>query len=132
MKGMDVFSFGITTAPKSIKKLAEHFGIDIQTADYLVLHQANMKMNDVIVKKLKFDTEKVPNSLRYFGNTNGASIPVTIVTQLQGKLGDNAKFLCCGFGVGLSWGSLYFESDKDMILSDLVEMDDSEVSTYVV
>lgn len=132
MKGMDVFSFGITTAPKSIKKLAEHFGFDIQAADYLVLHQANMKMNDVIVKKLKFDAEKVPNSLRYFGNTNGASIPVTIVTQLKDKLAENAKFLCCGFGVGLSWGSLYFESDKDMILSDLVEMDDSEVSTYVV
>ncbi|MBO6075383.1 MAG: ketoacyl-ACP synthase III [Paludibacteraceae bacterium] len=132
MKGMDVFSFGITTAPKSIKKLAEHFGFDYQSADYLVLHQANMKMNDFIVKKLKFDKTKVPSSLRYFANTNGASIPVTIVTQLKGKLNETAKFLCCGFGVGLSWGSLYFESDKDMVISDLVEMDDSETSTYVV
>lgn len=132
MKGMDVFSFGITTVPKSIKKLAEHFGFDYQSADYLVLHQANMKMNDIIVKKLKFDTNKVPNSLRYFGNTNGASIPVTIVTQLKDKLKDKTKFLCCGFGVGLSWGSLYFESDKDFIISDLVEIDDSETSTYVV
>lgn len=132
MKGMDVFSFGITTAPKSIKKLAEHFGFDYQSADYLVLHQANMKMNDFIVKKLKFDKTKVPSSLRYFANTNGASIPVTIVTQLKGKLNETTKFLCCGFGVGLSWGSLYFESDKDMVISDLVEMDDSETSTYVV
>ena len=132
MKGMDVFSFGITTAPKSIKKLAEHFGIDYLAADYLVLHQANMKMNDVIVKKLKFDTSKVLNSLRYFANTNGASIPVTIVTQLMDKPAKPAKFLCCGFGVGLSWGSLYFESDKDMVISKLVEMDDSETSTYVV
>jgi len=132
MKGMDVFSFGITTAPKSIKKLAEHFGFDYQAADYLVLHQANMKMNDFIVKKLKFDTSKVPNSLRYFANTNGASIPVTIVTQLKNKVHEGTKFLCCGFGVGLSWGSLYFESDKNMVISDLVEMDDSETSTYVV
>lgn len=132
MKGMDVFSFGITTAPKSIKKLAEHFGFDYQTADYLVLHQANMKMNDFIVKKLKFDTAKVPNSLRYFANTNGASIPVTIVTQLKNKVHEGTKFLCCGFGVGLSWGSLYFESDKNMVISELVEMDDSETSTYVV
>ena len=132
MKGMDVFSFGITTAPKSIKKLAEHFGFDYQDADYLVLHQANMKMNDFIVKKLKFDTSKVPTSLRYFANTNGASIPVTIVTQLKDKLNGTAKFLCCGFGVGLSWGSLYFESDPEMLISELVEMDDSETSTYVV
>ena len=132
MKGMDVFSFGITTAPKSIKKLAEHFGFDYQSADYLVLHQANMKMNDFIVKKLKFDKTKVPSSLRYFANTNGASIPVTIVTQLKGKLNETTKFLCCGFGVGLSWGSLYFESDKDMVISNLVELDDSETSTYVV
>jgi len=132
MKGMDVFSFGITTAPKSIKKLGEHFGFDYQSADFYVFHQANLKMNDFIVKKLKIDTTKVPNSLRYFGNTNGASIPMTIATQLQSQLAEPKKILCCGFGVGLSWGSLFFETDKDIVISDLVELDDLETSTYVV
>ncbi|MGN0236157.1 MAG: 3-oxoacyl-ACP synthase III family protein [Paludibacteraceae bacterium] len=131
MKGMDVFSFGITTAPKSIKKLAEHFKFDYQDADYFVFHQANMKMNDFIVKKLKIDNEKVPASMPKFGNTSSASIPLTIVTQLKDKLTPNAKLICCGFGVGLSWGTVAFNAGT-MVISDLVELTDSETSTYVV
>ena len=132
MKGMDVFSFGITTAPKSIKKLAEHFEFDYQEADYFVFHQANMKMNDFIVKKLKIDTDKVPSCMNKFGNTSSASIPLTIVTQLKDKLTPSTKFICCGFGVGLSWGSLYMETDTNIVISDLVEINDKETSSYVV
>lgn len=124
MLGMDVFSFGISQAPKSVKKLAEHYGFDYQNADFFVFHQANMKMNNLIAKKLKLDTSKVPSSMRYFGNTNGASIPVTIVTQLQKTVGTPTKYVCCGFGVGLSWGTVAFSTDKDFIISDLVEVDE--------
>lgn len=126
MKGMDVFSFGITTAPKSVKKLAEHYGFDYQQADWFVFHQANMKMNNMIAKKLKLPMEKVPSSMYLFGNTNGASIPMTIVTKLKGKLEDRQNmFVCCGFGVGLSWGTVAFKTDS-IIISDLVEVSDEE------
>lgn len=131
MKGMDVFSFGITTAPKSIKKLAEHFGFDYQKSDYYVFHQANMKMNDFIAKKLKLPTEKVPSCMYHYGNTSSASIPLTIVTELKDKLKNPTRFICCGFGVGLSWGTVAFETN-DIMISDLVEMEDTEVSTYVI
>lgn len=131
MKGMDVFSFGITTAPKSIKGLAEHFNFNYLDTDYYVLHQANMKMNDFIAKKLKLPKGKVPSSMYHFGNTSSASIPLTIITELKGKLSKPTKFICCGFGVGLSWGTVAFET-KDIIVSDLVEVDDSEVSKYIV
>lgn len=131
MKGMDVFSFGITTAPKSIKKLAEHFGIDYQTMDYYIFHQANMKMNNQIVKKLKLDPAKVPSCMYEFGNTSSASIPLTIVTQLKGKFENKpTKFLCCGFGVGLSWGTVEFET-KDIVISDLVEVEEMEDREWV-
>lgn len=132
MKGMDVFSFGITTAPKSIKKLGEHFGFDYLDYDYFVFHQANMKMNNQIVKKLKLEPGKVPSCMYEFGNTSSASIPLTIVSQIKGTFEDKlTKFICCGFGVGLSWGTVAFET-KDIIVSDLVEVDDSEVSKYIV
>ena len=121
MKGMDVFSFGISTAPKSVRKLGEHFGFDYQTADYYVFHQANMKMNNQIAKKLKLDGAKVPSCMYRFGNTSSASIPLTIVTQLKGKIENRlTKFICCGFGVGLSWGSVAFATD-DIVISELVE-----------
>lgn len=132
MKGMDVFSFGISTAPKSVKKLAENFGFDYLDADYFVFHQANTKMNNMIAKKLKLPAEKVPSCMYHFGNTSSASIPLTIVTQLKGKCEDKAKFICCGFGVGLSWGTVAFETE-DVVISDLVEVGEEIIdSKYVV
>lgn len=126
MKGMDVFSFGITTAPKSIKKLAEHFGFDYLAADYVIFHQANMKMNNQIVKKLKLDPERVPSCMYRFGNTSSASIPLTIVGELKGKLEDKrTRFICCGFGVGLSWGTVAFEA-QNAVIPDIVEVKDDE------
>lgn len=132
MKGMDVFSFGISTAPKSVKKLAEHFAFEYLDADFFVFHQANMKMNNMIAKKLKLPAEKVPSCMYHFGNTSSASIPLTIVTQLKGKCEDKAKFICCGFGVGLSWGTVAFDTNN-IILSDLVEVGEEIIdSKYVV
>lgn len=124
MKGMDVFSFGITTAPKSVKKLAEHFGFDYADCDYLVLHQANMAMNSMITKKLKLPVEKVPSCMHHYGNTSSASIPLTIVTELKGKADQGTKqFICCGFGVGLSWATVAFSTDR-LLISDVVEVDE--------
>lgn len=122
MKGMDVFAFGITTAPKSIKKLAKQAGFDYLDYDYFVFHQANRKMNETIRTKLKLAEEKVPYSMTCFGNTSSASIPLTIVTQLRDELKDRkAKIIGCGFGVGLSWGTIAFEVDN-IVIPPLVEL----------
>ena len=121
MKGMDVFAFGITTAPKSIKKLAEHYEFDYAEYNYFLFHQANYKMNETIRKKLKLDEEKVPYSMHDFGNTSSASIPLTIVTQLKDKVAHPTKIIGCGFGVGLSWGTVAFETDH-IFISELVEL----------
>jgi 3-oxoacyl-[acyl-carrier-protein] synthase III len=127
MKGMDVFSFGITTAPKSVKKLAEHFGFDYLSYDYFLFHQANMKMNDMIVKKLKLDPAKCPSEMLHFGNTSSASIPLLAVTQIRDQISDRpSKLICCGFGVGLSWGTVAL--DQTIHVPALVEVDDSEAN----
>ena len=126
MKGMDVFSFGISTAPKSVKRLADRFGFDYLDYDYFVFHQANMKMNNLIAKKLKLAPEKVPSCMYSFGNTSSASIPLTIVARLKGRCEYGSKFICCGFGVGLSWGTVAFTTNG-MLISDLVEVDDNQI-----
>jgi 3-oxoacyl-[acyl-carrier-protein] synthase-3 len=79
-------------------------------------------MNEMIRKKLKLETEKVPYSLDKFGNTSSASIPVTMVTELKNQLrnGKN-KLLFCGFGVGLSWESCYLTTENLTVL-DLIEI----------
>lgn len=114
MKGMNVFLFATSTAPRSIKQLYEHYGHDFGDMDYLVLHQSNLKMLDLIQKMLKLPKEKVPVCLDEYGNTSSASIPLTIVTRLSDKLcGSMKNITCCGFGVGLSWGTV------NMRLSDV-------------
>jgi len=130
MKGMDVFAFGISTVPKSFKQLAEHFGFDYHDADYYVLHQANMKMNNMIAKKLKLEPEKIPTCLEYYGNTSSASIPLDIVTQLVDNVDGQRKFICCGFGVGLSWGTVAFQTN-DLLLSKLVEVEVNNEEKWV-
>ena len=122
LKGMDVFSFGISKAPSCVNGLLEHFGIDKESVDCFTFHQANMLMNEKIRKKLKLPVEKVPYSLKDFTNTSCASIPLTLVTQRADLLRNNkVRHVACGFGVGLSWGSVYFETES-MAIPKLVEI----------
>jgi len=122
MNGMDVFSFAISTVPKSMKRLAEHYNLNLEDMDYCLLHQANLQIDEIIRNKLKFPKEKVPMCLHDFGNTSSASIPLTLVSQLKNKVENKyTRFICCGFGVGLSWGSVAFNSES-IVLSDLVEI----------
>ena len=122
LKGMDVFSFGIAKGPETIRKLTTHFDINIDNIDVFVFHQANLFMNEKIRKKLKLPSEKVPYSLKNFGNTSCATIPLTLVTEWRNMLVNTPqKIIACAFGVGLSWGSVYFETDS-IICPELIEI----------
>jgi len=122
LDGMDVFGFGISQAPKTVNKLIEKFEIDEDAIDHFVFHQANLMMNKMIVKKLKLPVEKVPYSLKGFGNTSSTTIPLTIVTELKESLANNNKdLIICGFGVGLSWGTAKIKLDN-VVISDLIEI----------
>ena len=121
MDGDDVFNFVASKVPKDIKYLCSEVGEDIQSMDYYLLHQANDFMNQFLVKKLKLDAEKVPSSIAKFGNTSSASIPLTIVSELQNQLSGNKKLMLSAFGVGLSWGTIILQTNNCHI-SSLVEI----------
>lgn len=122
LDGMDVFSFGITKAPKSVRQLCDNFGIDKDNVDLFTFHQANLMMNEMIRKKLKLPEDKVPYCMDEFGNTSCASIPLALVTRERARLcTEKLRHIACGFGVGLSWGSVYFETDK-ITVPELIEI----------
>lgn len=122
MDGMSVFSFAITKGPKSIKGLCEHFDIPLEDVDCVTLHQANKMICEKIRKKLKIEEEKCPVSMDFFGNTSCATIPLTLVTRKQKELTTSRiKHIGCAFGVGLSWGSMYFETDR-IVVPELIEI----------
>ena len=113
MDGMSVFAFGMSTAPKSVKALCEKFSIDLGDIDYFLMHQANKYMNEKIRKKLKISEDITPYSLDEFGNTSSASIPLTLVAKCRDDYRNkHIKTMATAFGVGLAWGSVYFETDK--------------------
>jgi 3-oxoacyl-[acyl-carrier-protein] synthase-3 len=120
MDGMDVFNFALQVVPKSIKEVLSKINIPLAEIDYLVFHQANQFMTDFFVKRLKFQSDKVPYCMNRFGNTSSASIPLTIVAELVEKLKNGDKIVMCGFGAGLSWGTVY-NVFKDCRISPLIE-----------
>jgi len=119
--GMEVFSFSMAEAPKSVNALLERYIIDKDDIDCFVFHQANFFMNEKIRKKLKILPEKVPYSLKNFGNTSAASIPLTLVTERGHDLRERRMtILGCGFGIGFSWGSVYFATNC-IVCPELIE-----------
>ena len=113
MDGMGVFAFALKVAPQSFRALVENFNINIDKVDKYLFHQANMYMNEKIRKKLKLDSDKVPYSMKDYGNTSCASIPLTLVTQCNEEYASKEmESIACAFGVGLAWGSLHFKTNK--------------------
>ena len=120
MDGMDVFNFAISKVPKSIKQLLKETEKSVDDVDYLIFHQANRFMMDFFVKKLKMDPDRVPYCIHKYGNTSSASVPLTISSELCGKLDGNHTMLMSGFGAGLSWGSALM-SMHDCKVSPVIE-----------
>lgn len=122
LKGIDIFNFALKEVAPNINELFRFSNIEKEKVDYFVFHQANKLINESVRKKLKvLDVSKVPYSINHFGNTSSASIPLTMITQIKEQLQKPNTLLFSGFGVGFSWASCIFETDK-IYCSDLIEI----------
>jgi 3-oxoacyl-[acyl-carrier-protein] synthase-3 len=106
LDGPAVLSFSTQRVPPQVESTAAYAGLQLDDFNYFVFHQANRMINDTIRKKLRLTDDRVPSTLKEFGNTSGASIPVTITARLRDAMdAEKKKLLLCGFGIGLSWGT---------------------------
>lgn len=122
LDGVKIFNFGLREIVPNIDTLLSEMKIEKDSVDYFVFHQANLLMLESIRKKLKVAPEKVPYSLYNYGNTSSATIPVTLVSKLNKLLeAGKAKLLLSGFGVGLSWGSAYLETES-IVCPEMIEI----------
>ncbi|MCF8379461.1 MAG: ketoacyl-ACP synthase III [Bacteroidales bacterium] len=113
LNGIEVFNFSLREVAPNIKELLAFLEEDVDHIDYFVLHQANKLMNNTIRMKVKGAKEKFPMSLPSYGNTSTATIPVTMVTELNEELrSKKLKLVFSGFGVGLSWGSVLTHTEN--------------------
>lgn len=108
MDGAAVFEFGIGDVAADIISFQKDLGITSNDVDYYIFHQAQALMLSTIDEICGIATEKELRSLANYGNTNGSSIPVTLcVNEKKFRTKDVYSLFMCGFGVGLSWCSLY-------------------------
>jgi 3-oxoacyl-[acyl-carrier-protein] synthase-3 len=113
LDGPAIMNFSVNKAPESINRVLESLGKKVEDIDHFVMHQANKMINDTIKFKVGGTPEQWPLSLENYGNTSSTSIPMTITGNLSKETSEGkVKWLTCGFGIGLSWGTLYFETDK--------------------
>ncbi|MFH2143605.1 MAG: ketoacyl-ACP synthase III [Bacteroidota bacterium] len=123
LNGTEVFKFAMREVASNIGELMKFAKKDIESIDYYVFHQAIKIINETIRRKMKLPSEKVPVTLYKYGNTSSASIPLTIVSELNKQISDGPlSLLISGFGTGLSWGSAIIHTDK-IYCPDILEYD---------
>ncbi len=110
MDGPEVFKFAVRMIPKSVKKVLEKAGVDKEEIRYFVLHQANLRIIEAAAKRLKEPMDKFPVNLDHCANTSSATVPILLdEMNRKGMLNPGDKIVLCGFGGGLTWGSVYLE-----------------------
>ncbi len=120
MKGGNVFHYMVKKIPSEIIDLEKKSNSKIKQIDFFVFHQASKFLIEKISEKLNIDRNKVLLSLKDFGNTNSASIPITLLNSRK-KIKKNSKLIFSGFGVGLSWGNVILDI-KDIKFTKLYKI----------
>jgi 3-oxoacyl-[acyl-carrier-protein] synthase III len=78
----------------------------VADVDHLLLHQANIRIMEIVADRLGIPMEKVITNLNDYGNTSAASIPLALDEAVRaGTVRPGDVIACAGFGAGLSWGS---------------------------
>lgn len=109
MNGADVFNFTISEVPEMLKEFIAYHNISEKHYDLFAPHQANLFMLKHIAKKVKIPMNKLGVSMDRYGNTSVTSIPLTLCDFYGGKQTGRKQILASGFGIGLSWGTAYFD-----------------------
>jgi 3-oxoacyl-[acyl-carrier-protein] synthase-3 len=126
MEGAAVFNFTINRVPALINETLAAAKLSSAEVDYFIFHQSNQFIIKHLCAKQSLPPEKVPITLKEFGNSGGASIPLTITEGGLIRPEDRSlRLMLLGYGVGLSWGSALLELDPGAIL-DRLELDNSQ------
>lgn len=104
--GKTVFKFAVSNMADVSEKIMVRNGLSGDDVDWLVPHQANMRIIDATAKRMSLPQEKVMKNIHKYGNTTSATLPLCLVDyEKQLKKGDNLIF--ASFGGGFTWGAIY-------------------------
>jgi 3-oxoacyl-[acyl-carrier-protein] synthase-3 len=106
MKGNEVFKMAVNTLGRIVDETLAHNGMEKTDIDWLVPHQANIRIINATAKKLKMSTDHVVVTVNKHGNTSAASVPLALDTAVRdGRIKRGDTLLLEAFGGGFTWGS---------------------------
>lgn len=107
MNGREVFKFAVKQMPESSVKVIEKIGCEKEDVDYLIPHQANIRIMEAARKRLGISEDRMATTIKKYGNNSAASIPMALSESVKsGKIVENDLIVLVGFGGGLTWGAL--------------------------
>jgi len=107
MNGREVFKFAVRQMGESAMNVLEKAGLTKEDVDFLVPHQANIRIMESARERLELPPEKMSKTIHKYGNTSAASIGISLVDELEaGKIKDDDLVVLVGFGGGLTWGAV--------------------------
>ncbi len=106
MRGNEVFRMAVTKLHEVVEEALQANNLDKSEIDWLVPHQANIRIIKATARKLRMGMEKVVLTVQDHGNTSAASIPLALDTAVRdGRIKRGDKLLLEGFGGGFAWGA---------------------------
>ena len=107
MNGREVFRHAVNNFSSVVKEALEANGLTPKDIDWVVPHQANIRIINSTVKKMGVAPEKVVKTVQDHGNTSAASIPLALsVAKANGQIKDNDLIVTEAIGGGLAWGAI--------------------------
>ncbi|WP_075617300.1 beta-ketoacyl-ACP synthase III [Paenisporosarcina indica] len=113
MNGREVFKFAVRQMGESAEHVITKAGLSKEDVNFLVPHQANIRIMESSRQRLGLPEEKMSKTINQFGNTSSASIPISLKEEvLNGKIKDDDVIVLVGFGGGLTWGAICMKWGK--------------------
>ncbi|MDE7408035.1 MAG: ketoacyl-ACP synthase III [Muribaculaceae bacterium] len=104
--GRAVYKHAVTNMLTSSLDVAARNGLTMETVDWFIPHQANLRIIEAVADRAGIDREKVLVNIEHYGNTSAASVPLCM-DEYRSKLKKGDKIILTAFGAGFTWGAMY-------------------------
>lgn len=109
VEGREVYRLAVQLMPQVVRELLARNQIGLEDIDLVIMHQANLRINEAVQRRLKLPDEKVFNNIERYGNTTAGTIPIALSEARQKGLIEPGHLVCLvGLGSGLNWGALLY------------------------
>ncbi|OCA89977.1 ketoacyl-ACP synthase III [Pradoshia sp. D12] len=107
MNGREVYKFAVRQMGESSINVLNKAGLTKEDVDFLIPHQANIRIMEAARQRLELPIEKMSKTIHKYGNTSSSTIPIALAEEVEaGKIKDGDLLVLVGFGAGLTWGAV--------------------------